>query len=169
MMKEFNARKERLKTVSVGSCDQDRQPNCAPKMLVDVVLPNQVFILDYRFTRTYANITQNPQLSMSFMDDGAFTGYRFNGTCRLIESGDEYERVKEMWRKRLTSYQATRIVERIKGYYSARDAENILPDDFVIIKFEAVQGSVVKPDRILRACREDEHAPVRKKKTNEGR
>lgn len=134
-------------------------------MLVDIVLPNQVFFLDYRFTQTYANITQNRKLSVSFMDEEAFVGYRFNGTCQVIESGEEYERVKETWRRRLISYEATRIVERVRGSYSAREAENILPDDFVIVKFEAKQGSVVRPDRIFRASREQERAPASKKST----
>ncbi len=147
---QFLKKKKDLKVVSVASCNLKRVPNSAPKMLVDIDRPNCIFFLDYKFTRTYSNIRKNPQLSISFMDDDAFEGYRLTGTCKILETGEEYERIKKYWEKRVSFYTADRIIKRMKGYSTAREAEETLPKNFVVVKFLAKEGSVVKPDRVLR-------------------
>jgi len=147
----FIEHNNKLKVVYVASCDENKKPNAAPKMLVDIVAPNKVFFLDYRFTQTHANMTKNKQLSISFMNEAAFQGYRLNGTCEFVQSGEEYEAAKKQWDKRITRYEAARIVERVTGHYSAREAEMVMPKNFAIVKFTAHEGSVVKPDRVLRA------------------
>jgi len=151
IFQEFSSHQKHLKVIFVASCDSEGRPNCAPKMLIHITEPNKVFYLDYKFTNTYANIVKNAQLSVSFMDDKSFTGYRLNGTCESIESGNDLELAKETWRKKLISYQADRMIERIKGGYSTREGEDLLPDNFVVVKFTATEAAVVKPGRILRA------------------
>jgi general stress protein 26 len=140
-----------LKVISVASCDKEGKPNGAPKMLVDIMEPNAVFFLEYKFTRTYSNITENPQISLSFMDDPSFTGYRLTGTCEILTEGDEYEQTKIKWTERLGRYEVDRIIQRVKGLYSSKEAEENLPKDFEVIKVTAKEASIVKPDRVLRA------------------
>ena len=147
----FVEKNPNLKVLSVASCDPGGKPNSASKMLVDVAVPNKIYFLDYKFTQSYSNIHVNPQLSISFMDDASFTGYRLTGTCEILDSGPEYDAVKTSWEKRLISYEADRIIRRIQGYYSTKESENALPRDFVIVKFTAKEASVVKPDRVFRA------------------
>ena len=105
---EYLIRRRHLKVIFVGSCKDDGTPNTAPKMLIDIVEPNVVFILEYKYTNTYANIQTNPRLSLSFMDDKTFTAFRLNGDCHVIESGDDYELAKKTWNKRLIAYGSIR-------------------------------------------------------------
>ena len=147
----FLKHKKKLKVISIASCDEKGRPNSAPKMLVDVVEPNVVYFLDYKFTQTYSNMQVNPRLSISFMDDDAFTGYRLTGSSELLESGKEYEAAGKSWGKRLISYEADRIIKRVTGCYSTKEAENTLPKNFVMVKLTAAEASIVKSDRVLRA------------------
>ncbi len=147
----FIENKNRLKTLSIASCDLHGKPNSASKMLVDVHEPNKIFYLDYKFTKSYANLHENPQLSISFMDDANFTGYRLNGRGKELHGGVHYKEARKQWDKRLIRYEADRMLKRITGHHSAREAENALPEDFVIVLFAATEASVVKPDRVLRA------------------
>lgn len=140
-----------LKVISVASCDLHCKPNSAAKLLVDVELPNHVYYLDYNHTQTYSNIQANPQISISFMDDAAFTGFRMTGTAQVLTSGKEYDEACKSWEKRLIAYEADRIVRRLMGHYSTKESENTLPKDFVIIQFTALEAAVIKPDRVLRA------------------
>lgn len=151
---QFLEHKNGLKVISVASASPEGTPNSAPKMLVDVRRPNQVLFLEYQFTRTYSNLRANPKLSLSFMDDDAFTGYRLTGRAEVLAVGAEYEAARKNWEKRLVSYEADRIVKRVTGQYSTRQAENTLPRDFVIVKFTAEEAAIVKPDRVLRARRD---------------
>lgn len=151
IFENFLDHQKELKVISVASCDLHGKPNSAAKLLVDVAEPNRVFFLDYNHTQTYSNMQSNPQLSISFMDDAAFTGYRMTGTGEAVTAGKEYEAARKSWEKRLISYEADRIVRRVMGHYSTKESENTLPKDFVIIKFTAKEAAVIKPDRVLRA------------------
>lgn len=148
---EFYHKRKELKTLHVASCDLKYKPNAASKMLISIVKPNLIYFLDYKFTHTYANVGVNPQLSVSFMDDANFTGYRLTGTGEILAAGKEFNEIEAKWERRLTHYEADRIVRRMTGQYSTREAENCLPKDFHIIKFTALEASAIKPDRVLRA------------------
>ena len=148
----FLEHEKELKVVSVASCDKSSKPNSAHKMLVDVHEPNVILFLDYNHTQTYGNMQANPQLSVSFMDDAGFAGYRLTGTAEVLKSGSkEFEEARKSWNKKLISYEADRIIRRVQGQYSTRNAENKLPPDFVIVKFIAKEASTIMPDRVLRA------------------
>ena len=132
----FNAfleHKGQLKVVSVASASKHGKPNSAPKMLVDVEFPNHLYFLDYKHTHSYANLLENPEVSVSFMNDAAFTGYRLNGRAQILAFGPEFDEAKKLWEKRLIAYEADRIIQRVRGLYSTKESENSLPKDFVIV------------------------------------
>lgn len=156
IFKKFLEHEPHLKVIFVGSADMNGSPNCAPKMLIDVVAPNKIFYMDYKSLKTYKNILENFELSVSFMDDRTFTGFRLSGSCHEIASGPEFESVRAKWNQKVVAYEAQRMAERIRGNFSTRKSEATLPDSFVVIKFVAEQGSLVKPDRVLRAMRSKE-------------
>ncbi len=151
IFKCFLDEQKNLKVISVASCDLQGKPNSAAKMLVDVVAPNRVYYLDYNHTQTFANLARNPQLSISFMDDAAFTGYRLTGAGEALRPGAELGAAQKSWDRRLIAYEADRILARLTGRYSTKESENTLPKDFVIVKFIAKEAAVIKPDRIFRA------------------
>lgn len=148
----FFQKKKELKVISVASCSKAAEPNSASKMLIEISEPNLLYFLDYKTTQSYHNMAENPKISVSFMDDAHFTGYRLTGPCKILESGPEYDEVSKSWDKRLIGYEAERIIQRISGRFSTREAEGHLPKDFVIVRLEAQDGSVVKPGRIFRAA-----------------
>lgn len=147
----FVEQKKNLKVLNVASCDLQGKPNSAAKMLVEVVEPNRIYFLDFNHTQTFSNIQINPQLSVSFMDDASFTGYRLTGIAEIVSSGTEYEAAKKSWEKRVISYEADRILARLTGRYSTKESEMKLPPDFVIVKLVVKEGAVIKPDRVFHA------------------
>lgn len=147
----FTEQKKNLKVINIASCDTHGKPNSAAKMLIDVVEPNRIYYLDYNHTQTFSNMQANPQLSVSFMDDAAFTGYRLTGSAEVVPHGTEYEAAKKSWDRKLISYEADRILARVTGRYSTKESEMKLPPDFVIVRFTAKEAAVIKPDRVLRA------------------
>ena len=151
IFQHFMEENQNLKVISVASCDLQGKPNSASKMLVNIAEPNLAFFLDYQFTQTYSNLQINPQLSLSFMNDTNFTGYRMTGIGHVLESGEEFEAAKRCWDKRVIAYESDRIIQRIRGGYSTKNSESSLPKNFVIIKFTSKEAAVVKPDRVFRA------------------
>jgi general stress protein 26 len=153
IFKHFKSYSKGVKVVHVATCDESGKPNSAPKMLVEVSDPDTVYYIDYSHTKSYTNICHNKKISLSFMSDADFIGYRFTGVCEIVDSGGELAKAKKIWDQRLISYEASRIIARVRGNYSAREAESALPADFVLVKMTAKEGAVVKPDRILRAVK----------------
>lgn len=156
IFEEFIDNKKKLKVISVASCNSNCRPNSAAKMLIDIALPDRVFFLDYKFTQTYSNVSLNPVVSISFMDDDSFTGYRLTGKCKILTSGKEFDNAQKSWEKRLITYEADRIIQRVTGHYSTREAENVLPKDFVVMKLLAEEASTIKPNRVFRGVRQKE-------------
>ena len=150
VFKNFISHEREIKVIYVASVGVRARVNCAPKLIAGFREPLTIYMLDYPYTMTHANITEHPQVSVSFMSDEIFTGYRLNGVCEILREGEEFEKARELWMKRLIAYEADRIYQRIKGLSSTREAENKVPEEFVILKFRAQSGSVVKPDRVCR-------------------
>ena len=149
----FLDRQNSLKVIFVGSSDENGLPNYAPKLLIAITKPNIVYYIDYTFSRTFANIDQNWQSSLAFMDDKKFIGLRLSGFSQVIDSGREYMLVNNKWAKKVTAYQAERMIERVKGIHSDLPNELSIPKNFMIVKFIAEEAAIVRPDRILRALR----------------
>lgn len=147
----FKDHEKDMKVINVASCDKEGKPNSAAKMLMDVVEPNEIYFLDYRYTQTYSNVKENPQLSVSFMNDASFTGFRLTGPAEALDSGPQFEKVKKNWDRLLISYEADRILQRVMGRYSTKESESMLPRDFIIVKVVAKEAAVIKPDRVFRA------------------
>lgn len=146
----FIDRKKALKVIYVATCSNQGYPNSVAKMLIDIMKPNLLYFIDYKFTRTYANLKENPHFSLSIMDDVNFLGYRLDGDCELLTEGEEYEAIKKKWNKRVIHYEADRIAKRLAGEHSASEAEMHMPSDFVIVKCKASESSIVKSASVLR-------------------
>lgn len=157
IFRHFLDTKELLKVITVASCDAHGNPNSAPKLLIDVIAPNRIYYLDYPYNRTYCNLQQNNRLSLSFMDERAFQGYRLSGVSKPLTDPAELAKARSVWGKRADRYVVDRIVERIKGHASAREAEGHLPQDYVIMEFLAKEAAVVKPDRAVLAKYQLDH------------
>src|SRR3989338_4049286 len=137
IFRQFLEYRAQLKTIYVASSDEEGKPNCAPRMLIDIVKPNYVYYIDFKSSQTYANLQQNGWASLAFMDEGSFAGFKLNGFSQVIHSGQEFELVEKKLTKIIDSYQVERMIERIKGILSNQPREIVLPRDYVIVKFIA--------------------------------
>ena len=140
IFQEFLEYRPELKTIYVGSSDENGEPNCAPRMLIDILKPNLVFFIDFKSSKTYTNLQKNNRMSLAFMDTKTFVAFKLNGFSQLMYSGLEIELAEKKLAQIINSYHAERIIERIKGIFSDQPRELELPDDYVIIKFVAEES-----------------------------
>lgn len=138
--------------VHVATATATGMPNAAPKFLLKVD-GRVVYLVDYTIGKTWQNLRENPQASISFMDQATLTGYQLNGTIRIVDKGRVYERMcREMVDKeiRLT---AQHIIEDIRGKGTREHFEVAITDRFVIFKLTVTEvvrigyrGDVVRND-----------------------
>ena len=121
--------------VSVGTADKKGKPNAAPKFLLKFEKPH-IYLIDYSFATTTANLRSNPQASLSFMDLDNLEGYRLYGSVELVERGEEFERIAGEVERKNIQLSAERVIEgsRTGKRYEHYALER--PNKFVVIKFK---------------------------------
>lgn len=127
------------KFVNVATCNLERMPNVAPKLIAKVDDDN-LYIVDYVLGTTYVNIKENPRVSVSFVDDKTFTGYQLNGTATVIEKGPEFERLAEEFQKIKTDFTVERILYNVRtGEKASASPEFSLPEKFAILRIKVIE------------------------------
>ena len=92
---------EKREFIGVATCDLKGAPNGAPKFVLKID-GHTVYLVDYTIGTTWRNITVNPRVSLSWMDQATLTGYQLNGTVKVIEKGRVYEKMcREMAEKEI--------------------------------------------------------------------
>lgn len=83
--------------IAFGTADKNMKPNIIAVACCKVVSPNQVLVTDNFFNKTYKNISENSQVSLSFWEPAdnpaGNRGYQLKGTAQYMTSGDWKKRV----------------------------------------------------------------------------
>lgn len=143
LLKEYLPFLSRGKFVNVATCNKERMPNVAPKLIAKVD-KNIIYLVDYVIGMTYANLRTNPRVSLSFVDERTLTGYQLNGTVKVIASGLEFKALSEEFQQIKTSFTVERILYHVRAGEKTSDSHIHMPEKFVILKvrvFEIVEIS----------------------------
>ncbi len=124
--------------VGVATCNQERMPNVAPKLIAKVD-KNVVYLVDHVIGTTYTNLKGNPRVSLGLMDEKTFTGYQLNGTATVMERGQEFQALAEDFQKIKTDFTVQRILFNVRSGGQAPPVELELPERFVIIKIRVIE------------------------------
>lgn len=138
------------KFVNVASCNMERMPNVAPK-LVGKVDKNILYLIDYVVGRTYANLKANPRISISFIDDKSLTGYQLNGTADILEEGTEYDDLAREFQQIKTNFTVERILLNVRTGEKNAKGDIPLSEKFVIIRIKVIEVVEITSTGALRA------------------
>ncbi len=79
--------------IAFGTCDKLMRPNIIAVTCRRVVGPNQILITDNFFNKTYKNLLENSQVSLSFWDEDGKYAYQLKGNAQYMASGDWKKKV----------------------------------------------------------------------------
>ncbi len=82
----------------VATVNADGTPNLSPKGTVIVWDDHHLLWVDIRSPRTIRNLRERPATEINVVDPLTRKGYRFRGTCRIIEGGPELEQIRAYYR-----------------------------------------------------------------------
>ena len=82
----------------VATVNADGTPNLSPKGTVVVWDDEHLLWVDIRSPRTIRNLRERPATEINVVDPLTRKGYRFRGTCRLVEEGEELESIRAFYR-----------------------------------------------------------------------
>lgn len=84
----------------VATVNADGTPNLSPKGTVAVWDERQLVFADIRSPNTIRNLRSRPVVEISVIDLMSRKGYRFTGTARIVEAGDELVSITRWYRAR---------------------------------------------------------------------
>lgn len=131
------------KFANVATCNEERMPNVAPKLIAKVE-NNLIYLVDYVMGSTYTNLKTNPRVSLSFVDEKTLTGYQLNGAVAVLASGAEFDKLSEEFQQIKTNFTVERILFNVRTGGKASHQDIVLPEKFIILKvkvFEIVEIS----------------------------
>jgi predicted pyridoxine 5'-phosphate oxidase superfamily flavin-nucleotide-binding protein len=82
----------------VATVNADGTPNLSPKGTVIVWDDEHLLWVDVRSPRTIRNLRERPATEINVVDPLVRKGYRFRGTCRIIENGEELDAIRAFYR-----------------------------------------------------------------------
>ena len=135
--------------LSVATADMSGQPNAAPKFLLKIE-DNTIYLVDYIIGKTFKNLSNNPRVSISFMDNNSLVGYQLNGRAEIIEKGPEYDLLLKDLAQREIDLSTLRIVEGVTKGQSHKGFLLNMPDDFVIFKVKVEEIAEMASSGILK-------------------
>lgn len=138
LLKTYMPFLSRGKFVNAATCNLERMPNVAPKLIAKVER-NFIYLVDYVIGTTFVNLKENPRISLCFVDDRSLTGYQLNGTASVLERGEEFETLAEEFQQIKTNFTVERILFNVRTGEKASPIELSLPEKFALIKIRVIE------------------------------
>lgn len=101
--------------VIVVSIDQKGYPSSACKGIIEIDRSGRVYLLDLYKGKTRKNLSLNPHVSITAIDEHGFKGYSLKGKGRIVTDRDIDRSLKKAWEDRITSRLTSRLLKNIRG------------------------------------------------------
>ena len=96
LTKEVKELIARQRLAFVATVCPDGTPNLSPKGTLTVLDDHHVMFADVRSPGTIANLRHNDRIEINVVDHLVRKGYRFKGQAVVHDTGDEFERLREV-------------------------------------------------------------------------
>jgi len=123
--------------VIVSSIDENGFPHSSCKDIVKINPAGEIYLVDVYRGVTSKNIGDNPQVSISAVDEHKFTGYCLKGRARMIQDKVISQEILKTWEDNITSRLAKRLLRNlVQDQGQGHHPEAILPHPKHLIVLE---------------------------------
>ncbi len=123
--------------VIISTIDNKERIHCSCKGIVNIDPKGEIHILDLYQGQTYKNLSFNPALSISAVDEHRFRGYCLKGKARIVKKQECSPQIIKAWEDKITARITQRLLKNIheeKGH--PRHPEVLLPKPKYLIVME---------------------------------
>ncbi|MDD5119904.1 MAG: pyridoxamine 5'-phosphate oxidase family protein [Candidatus Omnitrophica bacterium] len=126
--------------VIVASIDKNGFPHSSCKAIVKADSEGRIYLVDVYHGVTCENITRNPLVSISAVDEYKFTGYCLKGKASIVPNDDISQEIIKKWEDNITSRIAKRLLANLsRDKIHPHHPEASLPGPKHLIAFKAEQ------------------------------
>ncbi len=99
----------------VSTVGTDGIPHSSCKGIVAINPDGTVYLLDLYMGQTYENLTINPSISLSAVNEHKFRGYCLKGTAKIVAADKCKPDVLKAWEKKIAGRITQRIIKNVRG------------------------------------------------------
>jgi hypothetical protein len=125
----------------ISTVSKDGTLHTACKGLVDIDEEGRVYLLDLYSGSTFRNLRDNPNISITAVDEHIFKGYSLKGMARIIPAEELEPRLVKSWEDRITSRISQRVIKNItqtKGHPRHPEAHFPEPKYLIVVEVKEV-------------------------------
>ncbi len=114
--------------VIVSTINSRGKIHCAAKDVISIEPEGRVILIDLYCNNTYKNLTRNPTVSITSVDEHRFMGFTLQGKAKLISSNDIKEEHLNKWEDKIIKRISSRVIKGVQaGMKSKKHYEIGLP------------------------------------------
>lgn len=135
--------------VIVSSIDKNGLIHSSCKGIVKIDPQGKIYLLDVYRLRTFRNLEENPNITITAVDEHKFIGYALKGKAQKLPKEHLSEDLMKAWDERITSRLTHRLLKNIheeKGH--ARHPEALLPHPEYLIEMEVEEIVDLTPHKL---------------------
>ncbi|MFH1459012.1 MAG: pyridoxamine 5'-phosphate oxidase family protein [Candidatus Omnitrophota bacterium] len=121
--------------VIVCSLTSNSEIHCSVKNIIHIDAQGAIYLVDLYQIRTFANLKENPTVSITAIDEHLFIGYTIQGQAEIIEKNNIPDEILDKWEEKVTQKISKRFVHNLQNAKQAmHHPESAFPQPKCIIK-----------------------------------
>lgn len=128
--------------VIVSTLDSEGSIHCSAKGIAGIEPEGKVYLIDLYQGKTFANLKQNPVISITAIDEDEFAGFTLKGRAKIVGREEIKDHIIANWEDKVVQRVSKRVIGHIKrDKKSSHHPEAIFPHPQYLI--EADVDSIV--------------------------
>lgn len=132
---------EKQHFVIVSTVDKNKAPHNSCKGIVKIGKNGRIYLLDLYRWRTYANLRNNPHISVTAVDEHRFKGWCLKGKAKIVSERKPTLDIVKAWEARIASRITHRLLRNIreeKGHHRHPEAQLPKPEYMIEVEVEEI-------------------------------
>jgi uncharacterized pyridoxamine 5'-phosphate oxidase family protein len=126
--------------VIVSTLDRSRGIHCSAKGIVDIKEEGYIYLIDLYKRTTYANLKENPTITITAIDEDQFIGFALKGKANIVKRDKIKNKLKKQWEKKIIERISKRVIKNVKkDKSSTKHPESKFPQPEYLIEMEINQ------------------------------
>ncbi len=132
---------EKQNFVIVSTIDQNGSPHSACKDIVSIEEGGRIYLLDLYLKQTYDNLRNNPNISITAVEEHKFKGYCLKGKANIVKPEELPQAILKAWEARITARITQRMIKNLreeKGQVSHPEARFPKPRYLILAEIDKI-------------------------------
>ncbi|MDD4900409.1 MAG: pyridoxamine 5'-phosphate oxidase family protein [Candidatus Omnitrophica bacterium] len=135
--------------VIVNTIDPQGYPHSSCKGIVKISKNGKLYLLDLYRGKTFENLKNNPQVSITAVNEHKFHGFCLKGKAAMLAEGKFNTSLSMAWEERIASRITQRLLKNVRGEEGVKHhPEALLPQPEYLIAVEVEEIIDLTPQHL---------------------